>query len=478
MHKTISVFFSGTGHEITNPNMLATLLKNKIQTSDNQLVMGFNGCGIDYGARGSFFGAGLDKQCQQVIEALALEIKQGNTITLNVYGHSRGGIAALMLAKELSNVDPNLLTINLALLDPVPGNLITTSTLDPFEISLTNKTMDLRACKPLQQVLALYPHSPLPDIAGHAPLFCLYPAHTMVEEEAVAGCHARAQLNEEKEGILSFRRDSFITFARMLNFLRDNGSEFTPFPIVKIIDADHTVTDTDEKTLNEALLVAYEKENIEQHQTLSRSCHSAHSLCIATKENARYFNLHHQRLAGVLEDKSSVRVSIEEDQSLLSQIKRATLKYPKTWQAIKWTLLSLAATGLLVSTAGLGAFGALNALELFYSTLALSPMLGTGAALLWYYVIKPVVQLSVTSFNYPLFEIRDIHPEPNPKKASTHRLVDALGLKEKNSETAHPTMALESKKDTSTIELQSPIDNTMHRATTNDAEEYHLALSL
>lgn len=135
----------------------------------------------------------MDAQCQQVIWQTESELKNGNFLVLNVYGHSRGAVAALLLAKQLNRIDPAALEINLALLDPVPGNFIITSTLDFLAISLAKKTMDLRACKHLKRVLALYPCEPLNAFAAHAPLFTLYPEHTEVEEEIIPGCHSSAQ---------------------------------------------------------------------------------------------------------------------------------------------------------------------------------------------------------------------------------------------------------------------------------------------
>lgn len=148
MHKTISVFFSGTGFKITNPEFLAARLCRELVESETQIKMGFDGCGVDSPLLGGLFGTGLDEQSADAISLIREEIEAGHTITLNAYGHSRGGIAALMLAKQLSAVDPNVLSINLGLLDPVPGNLIITSALDPLKISLANKTMDLTGCKP------------------------------------------------------------------------------------------------------------------------------------------------------------------------------------------------------------------------------------------------------------------------------------------------------------------------------------------
>src|ERR1700722_10640788 len=101
----ISCFFSGTSFSYNDRNELAGLLYKHINTDkEGQVAIGFNGCARNYGKfRGGIFGAGLDVQCLEVIARVQAEIKSGNTVKLNIFGHSRGGIAALMLAKQLSN---------------------------------------------------------------------------------------------------------------------------------------------------------------------------------------------------------------------------------------------------------------------------------------------------------------------------------------------------------------------------------------
>ena len=422
MKVTISVFFSGTGHEMSDNQTLAYLLHGHIETNQEQIKLGFDGCGVTHGFRGTIFGAGLDEQCQEAIGHIEAEIKKGNTVTLNVYGHSRGAIGALMLAKQLSAVDKSLLEINLALLDPVPGNFITTSTLDQFDISLAKKTMDLRECKPLKNVLALYPHQPLPTLAVHAPLFSLYPEHTQVEEEVIAGCHAGAQFQDVigDKGITSihFQRDSFITFARIFTFMRDCGTIFKPLPSFKVRGALINAS----STLDSALKLVYEYENRVLHEKNYRDCHSAIDVSINTKEKAEYFNLHHQRLSGVPEDKRRARVTIEENQGPVSQLKRATLHYPRIWQAVKWTLISLSLTSLLLITSGLSALALIMGLSAKFVMLSFSaavPVVGGVTAGFWYGAIKPLSQWAINRFFYPMYHARDIHPDHSIDKPIT-----------------------------------------------------------
>jgi hypothetical protein len=414
MKITISVFFSGAGHEISDVNTLLHLLKAHINTSRSQKVLAFDGCGVTHGTRGVIFGTGLDEQCQQVIEEVAAEIKLGNVVSLNVYGHSRGAIAALMLAKQLSVVELDLLEINLALLDPVPGNLITTSTLDLFNISLAKKTMDLRECNPLKRVLALYPHQPLPAVAVHAPLFSLYPKHTQVEEEVIAGCHAQAQFHEFYLNQVVFEQESFIAFALIFRFLKECGSQFKPLPNLKVGGLPDLDIHIDK--LDEALITVYQAANTGNHKKSYRTCHSATGIRINTKNQAPYFNLHHQRLENVPRNKSQARVTLEENQGPISQTKRTLLLYPKISQAkIVIFNLSLGLACFLYYAGNLQTLPLTEAVIAklgFFSIVVFALAAGGTLAGGWYGVCKPLSQWAINRFFYPNFHIRhDIHPD-------------------------------------------------------------------
>ena len=137
MHITISAFFSDTGHTVSDTRTLVHLLNTHIDTNAEQKAISFDGCGVTHGMRGVIFGTGLDEQSQEVIEQVATEIEKSNTVSLNIYGDSRGAIGALMLAKQLGDFDPELLDINLALLDPVTEEPSYTANPDPDLANLT-----------------------------------------------------------------------------------------------------------------------------------------------------------------------------------------------------------------------------------------------------------------------------------------------------------------------------------------------------
>jgi hypothetical protein len=413
MHKTISVFFSGTSFSIEDSSFLAGSLYRRTEENQQQIKMGFDGCGVLYPVLGTILGNGLDEQADQVIQRIAQEIGAGNELTLNVYGHSRGAIGALMLAQQLSLVDPNKLSINMALLDPVPGNLITTSTLDLFNITLANKAMDLRGCKPLKKVLALYPHMPLPDLAFHAPLFVSYPEGIEVKESVIAGCHAAAEnMYDSASTIASLRVEEF--FAK-------NGTQFSS-----------SIDYTDSDLLRKSYLAQYEIELMRLNsngQPMTRSAHSAKGVYINTKLGAQYFNEHHKRLAGGAED-ATVALTIEQNRGPISFLKRTITAHPLAWQILKWSSLSLSLAGLLFLTGGLGAIPLIATVVAklgVFSIFVAAPVAGGALATLWYGAIKPALSWCINRIFYPMYSIRNIIASPlEVRKDSTALVLDIL----------------------------------------------------
>eukprot|EP00967_Tisochrysis_lutea_P133025 scaffold232859_cov36-Tisochrysis_lutea.AAC.7 len=233
---TLSVYFEGTantlrpvttqvGRFFERTKALDVTHSNVEFAGERQLKMGFDGCGLTAGMPGVLFAYGLAPQCEQVlqrIKAIAAyfctdrdgarapdggdaspgDCSSGPPILVNVLGLSRGGVAALMLAQRLARLPQQTLSrlvVSLVLFDPVPGNLVTTARyLDllatvglPGVMTTATGVMDV-SYAPIDRVLALYPHEPLPAIAFHAPILPKYPTCTVVEEEAMLGCHQGA----------------------------------------------------------------------------------------------------------------------------------------------------------------------------------------------------------------------------------------------------------------------------------------------
>lgn len=413
MNKTISVYFSGTGFSIDDGGFLAGSLHARTEESESQIKMGFNGCGVDYGFNGTIFGSGLDEQCERVIDRIAQEINEGHQITLNVYGHSRGGIAALLLAKQLGNIDKEKLAINLALLDPVPGNFITTSSIDPFKISLANKTMDLSDCKPLRKVLALYPHIPLPAIACHAPLLVSYPQETDVEEEVVNGCHAQAEQ--------IFEESSILVKLRVEEFLVQNGTKLQ-------LQTDINYKNTE--GMKQIYLDCYQVELRYVVNSYSREAHSARGVVITATPGANYLNSRHKALAGD-DSQEPVCLSIQPEKGVFSWFNRFFTNHRLVGQATKWTLITVSVTSLLYLAGGLAAISLLAPIVVKLgplSILAFSPVTGGVLAALWYGAAKSVLSWCASKFFYPHYATRKIDAPRVDAPDSTGILMDALGV--------------------------------------------------
>src|SRR3990167_3477339 len=214
----LTVYFSGTGHFIEDTSNLGGYLYANTNEDDRHIKIGFNGCQVDYGTKGLIFGTGLEEQCKQVVDTVIALLKQGKRVVLNGYGHSRGAIACLLLAKMLGNFDKDLVEVNLTLMDPVPGNLLITSKIDLMSLSLARQTMDVSKCRNLNNVLTVYPNKPLPYFSFHAPLVPKYPPRCKVKDEIVPGCHSGAQTTNFKSP------DSGITFNLISRFLNKLGT--------------------------------------------------------------------------------------------------------------------------------------------------------------------------------------------------------------------------------------------------------------
>lgn len=182
----VGVFFEACNHyDITEPGAV-------LSPHMAAFKMGYDGCGVAYGLPGTIWAVGLLTQCTAVVKRVKQLLEVRKHVSVVVFGLSRGGIAALMLAKQLADYDVDRLSVQMCVFDPVPGNLVCiTRYLDVFALNAASYVMDCSACRTLRRVLALYPHGPLPDLAFHAPILPIYPSSDLcdVEEDAVLGCH-------------------------------------------------------------------------------------------------------------------------------------------------------------------------------------------------------------------------------------------------------------------------------------------------
>lgn len=83
--------------------------------------------------------------------------------------------------------------------------------------------MDLRRCRCLRRVLALYPYEPLPDYTFHAPCLLRYHPDTRVEEDVTLGCHQGALFRTALVPVESCDVASNLSFRRLSDFFQDEG---------------------------------------------------------------------------------------------------------------------------------------------------------------------------------------------------------------------------------------------------------------
>lgn len=342
----LSVYFCGTDHNLSRANNDLTYLAARMAVLDKgtelnpgspfykshytfnntncRYKMSFNGCGVEYGITGTLFGTGLDEQCQKVVTEIAnirKTLEEENLkkrIVINCYGHSRGGIAALMLAKMLGHYPVDLVEVNLAMLDPVPGNLITSSTLDIFECTLANQVINLENCRNLNRVICLYPYEPMPDIKFHAPLIPTYPQHTLVEQDIVLGCHSQGEFLKSSDNEV---RISDFTAPRFVTFMKACKTRFTEPPTNKTLNED---------SYDKLLETEREKQKYlpPNDVTITREAHSESPSQISAKglpsnSSAKYYvNRHHEFL---VTGKSNIKSRGEEPRLQATQDTLETL---------------------------------------------------------------------------------------------------------------------------------------------------------
>jgi hypothetical protein len=233
---TVSVFWCGTAGTIF-PHATQVGMFSRMSTATEiskgygdieclpekipvECKISFDGCGSTNGAAGVLFGQGLVQQCDEVVLKVKALLKAGYRVKLNCLGLSRGAVAILMLAKKLAQYPPTHVELNCCLFDPVPGNLITSSSWDLLNQTLARQCMDVSSSKNMANVLAIYTYKPIPDFAFHAPLLPKYPPQAKVEEIVGLGCHQAAMYFPTNDAAC------LLSFAIIREFLSSHGSSF------------------------------------------------------------------------------------------------------------------------------------------------------------------------------------------------------------------------------------------------------------
>jgi len=288
--KTVSVYFSGTANSVVGGYTQITLFHeytdafelhentqmDQVPIDRDHFKYAFDGCGVTNGLMGTIFAQGLEEQCRLVSKTVNLFIELGYKIKLNCFGLSRGGMAILILIKQLAHRTKTELEINSLLFDPVPGNLIISGKIDIFGGTLAKQCMDITDSQNLRRVLAIYPYEPLPDLAFHAPIIPSYPTHCEIEEDVTLGCH---------QGALLFPSNlqTQLSFLRIKAFMEECGTVFYGH-----ITQDHPVSEEN---------CFYEmEEECNRQISSSRVAHCQTAAVILREPAGTYLNYHHLQL--------------------------------------------------------------------------------------------------------------------------------------------------------------------------------------
>lgn len=386
----ITAYFSGTSHEIKDTHTLAGFLNSS--TSINQIHMGYDGCGITNGFTGGIFGSGLADQAEEVANKVNEQLALGKKIILNAYGHSRGGIAALLLAKKLGDIDPDCLEVNLALVDPVPGNLLTTSEVDFLNISLANQTKDVSSCSSLKSVLCLYPYEPLPTYVVHAPIIPRYPVDCDVEEDVINGCHSGAQyLSCQNDNKYYFNYTQFVTYARIKTYLEKHGTKFTDDHHTIYLNDSANGSAIEKNDYIETVKLLYTYQNKQLAVASERSCHSDEWKQINATTRRDYFNLHHKQLCHPnqkVTDQNDCALQIRPMTGLRASIGR-NIQLRST---LKWLAIGVLVSTVVFFTGGFAAIPLFAGLG-SSAIAAAMPVIAVGLASFWHLIIKPLAGL-------------------------------------------------------------------------------------
>lgn len=307
-----TVYFSGAGHSLKPVSTrygyeynLVNLLHQYTKIGEDHvndtlhIKYGFDGCAVTHGWRGLIFGSGLKEQCRKIEKFVIAKLQGENTVILNCFGHSLGATTALSLVNELGkHVWPNLV-MNVALLDPVPGNPLDIVALDFMHATLTKQTLHLQN-KNLHRVLALYTNQPYPNYF-HSPILPSYPAHCQIEEDVVPGKHYYQYLYSSDPYFKFSKLECFIPYERIKKFLSECETEFNINKILIIgkesLDKQIIIDDNDGiHALNKVYTLLLAKHKSAKKRF--RSCHAFSSKEIQTNfSHAHYLNEQHKKIA-------------------------------------------------------------------------------------------------------------------------------------------------------------------------------------
>ncbi|MCW5589036.1 MAG: hypothetical protein KIT27_05160 [Legionellales bacterium] len=222
-NNNIVAFFCGTGLEASEhsdiPDDAYLALKQHFPEDSGTELFGIDGCHVSAPITRGIFGFGVEEQADEFIKHLNIKLNQttSNEIRVNLIGHSRGALAALLAVKKIQ-ADPRLnkkVKITLDLRDPVPGNLPITTAL-PDALVLANQVKDLSDCTIVDKAYLTFFEEGFSPKAYFDVLIPNFAANTRVEIEALPGDHA---VQEQREHLKIYKKNFP---ANILNFLEEN----------------------------------------------------------------------------------------------------------------------------------------------------------------------------------------------------------------------------------------------------------------
>ncbi|MFA6302965.1 MAG: hypothetical protein WC627_07515 [Legionella sp.] len=190
MIQNVVAFFCGTGYYTHSDDSYKAIVSNV--TGKNVTVLGYNGCQV---LGGGLFAHGVEEFADTFLADLKEQenYKKNEPIHINLVGHSRGVLSALLVIRKIQN-DPKLskiCTVTGDFRDPVPGNFQVTAKL-AGTTAIANQIRDLSDCEVVKKIYITLQEAPIIPLAFDAVIPKFHHA-TLVEVETLPGFHDAQQ---------------------------------------------------------------------------------------------------------------------------------------------------------------------------------------------------------------------------------------------------------------------------------------------
>lgn len=158
--KVLSIYFNGTDepNTINTHGSLANVLYD-ITKNNTEDAICLSGCAINNPHTidsNGIFAYNLSTIVDDTVKKIESRISSEGSLTLNLYGFSRGACGILMIAKRLAQYDPSVLTINMAVFEPVSGNFMAVAISDVSSSSKLTISGEVKICVLVKILPRLY----------------------------------------------------------------------------------------------------------------------------------------------------------------------------------------------------------------------------------------------------------------------------------------------------------------------------------